>query len=353
MRAGLPCGGVVSVPFDQNTVRDALLEYIAFVQDFVPSALGWRITDYISPDIRDTLGIPGAVASLRDMIVPESLARIDVLSHNGRPWICDPNFMPLGMAYHAHYARQFGDKQHDVYINRLAAGHGVKGIISTLQYGNVSSHSYLARLVRARGGNFHLFPLEIWDSARAYSAIIRHVREPIDLSRVMRVINPYGVSIYESFVWVAMAQMLGVRTVQEVFAPTILCRISDNKNVCVAVGVNDSGTDVVWKKMSDAKPLLTQALQTVGQLGAGKKRWVIKAAHSSGAKGVTLTGKGWFRQKCGRTGGKIAQEMCQYGHIHAIAIHPVTSKDLWRSAQNKMGSVLFWSAHGSCGFLLI
>ncbi len=302
LRVSMPCRGAVQVGFAQDDVREALVEYIGFVHKFAPSKLGQKIAQYIPIEMCQILELDNeTVSDIAQFITPQTLLRADVLDCDGRPWICDPNFQPLGMAYHAHYAGQFGGHQHSAYIDKLAKLKGKNGIISTLSYGNWTSHEYLAHLVREADGDFHLFPLEDWDAQRQINTLIRYVREPFDTSQVAQIVNRRGLRIYESFVWVAIAQLLHAQKIGEyekianVFVPSVMCRI-DSGDVEVAISVNDNGTDVIWRNFTDAKPMLEKALETVGQNTPGQKRWIIKAAQSTGSKGVQMTIKTGFHE---------------------------------------------------------
>ena len=186
--------------------------------------------------------------------------------------------------------------------------YNTNGILTNTEYPNWTQHEYIAQCIRARNGNFYTIHPDFLNSQGLLdnvlpNILVRHIRENATINPDTRVINPSGISLFESPVWSALLPLLEKKDViNKAFVPGLLVRQKDDSFECaMEAKIRNEKLDILWTpliKKEGEKPKLSWApwdhkkqnefdYENNFSLDAGKSsKWFIKGIHTSGSKAV-------------------------------------------------------------------
>ena len=336
-----------------NKIRAGIRNHFKLARQFAQSHQGlvWLTENLSQSDYRrlELNQLRSSKLETRSPIDEGTLVRVDILKRqDGELVSCDPNLLPLGMAHNYTFAteveRETGNRilQSNRYVQeiaRLADNHpGLAGYLTSLAYGNWSSHMRMAQAItETTGKSFHIIPTYCFtpeglvdtDQLRDFykamglnqiipishtgliapSCIVRYAREATHFDTQTKVINYPGTRITESQIWGALAVLPGIEAwmqwnkihanlnlIADITVPSILARMGSN-GLEVAKSVLPNfiydGLHLKWGLASENIPMFEAAMTSIcSQEKNGERAWYIKSPATSGKKGVRFTNDG-------------------------------------------------------------
>lgn len=327
----MPCKGVVKLGGNFVEVAHGLKNHFELVRQVLPRMRSW-LAKSLTLETQEALELEAYYANPEHAFLQKaSLVRADLIVDAHGNWrSCDPNAMPLGMAFVQVYSGLLKSVGVDVefpnYLQQLAKS-GRVVIVTSLDYPNWSSHAYVAQKVTEMGGNMLMVTPDLIGTAgvdgqalrKLYKAlgfdyehipdeiyrpdlVIRYVREETEVPGVLEV-NAPGTRLLEAQILTTLAWLKGIEKfiepsvnlaqVRKSVVPGMMLRILDGEvQVATEAVVCNGEFEVNWEPLEEHLQLLQELLSEVGLVPNRNLKWVVKATFSSGFKGVRMSGKG-------------------------------------------------------------
>ncbi len=334
----ISCGGVLDgtdlklIP-TINGIREFSL---GFSQKFVRTTWPW-FRENLGIRTQEMLELKWFESNIgkKDYISHGTLLRSDVvIPTNAQPMSCDNNLLPLGIADLVAYGDMLNSPiAGQEYLKELACLPGIGGIVTQRSHPAYLGHKLIASSVyKSFGKPIFVFPANVFTYRRTvnhrklrqfYSAadpsmlqyipnkdfvpdfVVRHIREPMDFHTKTFVVADYGQFMLESHLLTGLAFVPGMNRVlqqlniqadltaiRETHVPSIVAKRVGDKLYLAKSCVfdrNSYGFEVNWVEAFEGLYLMNALLE--GNDLKQKTNWFVKAAASSGKKGVRFSEK--------------------------------------------------------------